>query len=206
MRDGTERWMVDLSAEAEQALANETQRYLDVDTTPVIVDGPTGKLVVAASYAGGIFALDEATGARMWSNTEARGVHELTHWHERAHAPHPKGPDNGGPSVPARDVLFASSSNTGLWALEPANGRKIWRVPIPEGGVTAPTPVGGAIAVGTTRYGLFLISPINGRVIDGVNLDSGFSVTPASYGNRLFALTNAGTLLAFGIDPPLGRR
>jgi outer membrane protein assembly factor BamB len=204
--DGAEKWMVDLSAEAEQALANETQRYLDIDTTPVVVDAPSGKLVIAASYAGGIFALDASSGARMWANTEARGVHELTHWHERAHAPHPKGADRGGPMVPARDILFASSSSTGLWALEPTTGRKIWRLPVPEGGITAPTPVAGAIALGTTRYGLFLISPINGRVIDGINLDSGFSVTPAAYGNRLYELTNAGTLVGFGIDPPLGRR
>jgi len=206
VRNGGEKWTVDLSAEAEQALQNETQRYLDVDTTPVVVDGPNGKLVVAASYAGGIFALDAATGARAWANTDARNVHELMHWHERAHQPHPKGPDSGGPMVPARDVLFASSSSSGLWALEPTNGRKIWRLPIPEGGVTAPAAVGGAIAIGTTRYGLFLISPINGRVIDGINLDSGFTVTPAAYGNRIYALTNAGTLLGLGIDPPLGRR
>ncbi len=206
VRDGTEKWMIDLSAEAEQALANETQRYLDVDTTPAIVDGPQGKLVVAASYAGGVFALDAASGARTWANTEARGVHELSHWHERAHIPHPKGADHGGPMVPARDVLFASSSSTGLWALEPSTGRKIWRLAVPEGGITAPAAVAGAIAIGTTRYGLFLVSPINGKVIDGINLDTGFSTTPAAYGNRLYALTNAGTLLGLGIDPPLGKR
>ncbi len=206
VRDGTEKWMVDLSAEAEQASPNETQRYLDVDTTPVIVDGPSGKLVIVASYGGGVFALDEGSGARVWSNNDARGVHALTHWHERAHAPHSKGPDRGGPLVAARDVVFASSSSTGLWALEPTNGRKIWRIAVPEGGVTAPEPVAGAIAVGTTRYGLFLISPIDGRVIDGINLESGFAVTPAAYGNRLYAMTNSGTLLGLGIDPPLGRR
>lgn len=60
--------------------------------------------------------------------------------------------------------------------------------------------------VGTTRYGLFLLSPVDGRVIDGINLDSGFAVTPATYGNRLYAMTNSGTLLGIGVDPPLGRR
>jgi len=206
VRDGAEKWIVDLSAEAEQTGGSETQRYLDVDATPVVVATSTGKVVVTATYAGGVYALDESTGTHVWANTEARGVHEVVHWHERAHTPHPKGNDRGGPMVPARDIVFAASSSTGLWALEPEHGRKIWSLPVPEGGITAPTAVAGAIAIGTTRYGLFLLSPVNGRVIDGINLGSGFAVTPTAYGNRLYAMTNAGTLLGIGIDPPLGRR
>ena len=207
VRDGTEKWSVDLSAEAEQATPNETLRFLDVDTTPLVVDGgQNGRLVIAASYGGGIYALGDGDGARMWTNTEARGVHALTLWHQRPHAPHPHGPDRGGPIVPAKDIVFASSSSTGLWAIDPMTGRKVWRIAVPEGGITAPASVAGAIAVGTSRYGLFLISPVDGRVIDGLNLESGFSVTPAAYGNRLYAMTNSGTLLGLGIDPPLGKR
>jgi len=208
LASGSEKWSVDLSAEAEQAHPNEVLRHMDVDTTPVVVSDAVGggPLLVVASYDGGVYALDEGSGSRMWANTDARGVHALTHWHERAHAPHPKGPDRGGPIVPARDVVFAASSSTGLWALDPATGRKVWRIAIPEGGITAPVPVAGAIAIGTTHYGLFLLSPIDGRVIDGVNLESGFAMRPAAYGNRLYAMTNAGTLLGLGVDPPLGRR
>lgn len=205
-RDGAEKWLVDLSAEAEQSLATtgETQRYLDVDTTPLPLEvNGVGPVVLAASYAGGVYALDATNGSRVWANNEARGVHTLTPWFERAHAPNPTGPDRNGPWVPAKEIVFASSAGTGLWALDPQTGRKIWRLPVPEGGLTAPVPVAGAIAVGTTRYGLFLLSPVNGRVIDGINLDSGFAETPAAYGNRLYALSNAGTLLGLSIDPPL---
>jgi outer membrane protein assembly factor BamB len=206
VRDGKEKWLIDLSAEAEQAAPGETQRFLDVDTTPAVINTSQGHLVVVASYAGGVYALDQETGARIWANAEAHGVHEVFHWHERAHRPHPKGPDADGPMVPARDILFASSASTGLWALDPENGHKLWRLSVPEGGIPAPAPVAGAIAVGTTRYGLFLVSPINGRVIDGIDLGTGFAETPAAYGNRVYAMTNAGTLLGLGIDPPLGRR
>ncbi len=205
VRDGSEKWVVDLSAEAEQT-ATETVRHLDVDATPVIVEANVGRLVVTATYAGGVYALDENTGTHVWANTEARNVHEIVHWRERAHTPHPQGNDRGGPKVPAHDIIFAASSGTGLWALDPENGRKIWRLPVPEGGITAPVAVAGAVAVGTTRYGLFLLSPIDGRVIDGINLGTGFAVTPSAFGNRLYAMTNAGTLLGIGIDPPLGRR
>ncbi|HEY1958060.1 MAG TPA: PQQ-binding-like beta-propeller repeat protein [Polyangiaceae bacterium] len=203
---GAEKWNVDLSADAEQAHPNEVLRHMDVDTTPVVVAGDGGPLVIVASYDGGVYALDEGSGARIWTNNEARGVHALAEWHQRAHAPHPSGPDRGGPMVAARDIVFAASSSTGLWALEPTTGRKVWRIAIPEGGITAPVGVAGAVAVGTTHYGLFLISPVNGRVIDGLNLDSGFAMRPAAFGNRLYAMTNAGTLLGLGIDPPLGRR
>lgn len=203
---GSEKWNVDLSAEAEQAHPNEVLRHLDVDTTPIIVPGDSGPLVVVASYDGGVYALDEGSGTRVWANTIATGVHGLFHWHQRAHAPHPKGPDRGGPVVPARDLVFASSSGTGLWALDPATGHKVWRIAVPEGGITAPVAVAGAIAIGTTHYGLFLVSPIDGRVIDGINLESGFAMRPAAFGNRLYAMSNAGTLLGLAIDPPLGRR
>ena len=203
---GKERWIVDLSAEAEQSNQGETQRWLDVDTTPAVVTTTAGKLVVLASYAGGVYALDQENGARMWANAEAKGVHAVVHWHQRAHDPHPKGPEANGPDVPARDILFATSSSTGLWALDPETGRKIWRLPVPEGGITAPASVAGAIAIGTTRYGLFLLSPRDGRVIDGIDFGAGFAVTPATFGNRLYAMTNAGTLLGLGVDPPLGRR
>jgi outer membrane protein assembly factor BamB len=203
-RDGSERWVpVDLSAEAEQTAAGEPARYLDVDTTP-IPDELTGvgKVVFVASYAGGVYALDAETGTRIWANDQARGVTELTLWREPEHRPNPSGPDRGGPMVPARKMLLASSGTTGLWGLDPATGRMIWRNDVPEGGITAPVPVAGAILVGTTRYGLFLLSPLNGRTIDGFDLGSGFAETPAAFGLRAYAMTNAGTFVGIQITPP----
>src|SRR5207237_8249032 len=109
------------------------------------------------------------------------------------------------PTVPARKVLVASSGVSGLWGIDPANGRKLWRVPVPEGGITAPAQMAGALLVGTTRYGLFLLSPLDGRPIDGVDLGTGFAETPAAYGNRAFVVSNQGTLLGVHIDDPLAR-
>ena len=207
LRDGAEKWLTDLSAEAEQSGAPDAQRYLDVDTTPIVTEiADVGRVVFAASYAGGVMALDAETGGRLWANTQARGVHELVLWAEPAHMPHPKSVDRGGPMVPAVRTLFGASSTTGLWALEPKDGKAKWRLPVPEGGITAPVPVAGALAIGTTRYGLFLISPRDGSVIDGINLETGFAVTPAAYGTRIFAMTSGGTFLGLGVDSPLGRR
>ena len=205
--DGAEKWTpVDLSAEAEQSAGGDAPRYLDVDTTPVLDDGPNGRVIYVAGYSGGVYALDAQTGARLWANDKATGVNDLVLWSEPAHAPTPGGPLSGGPIVPAKKVLLAASAITGLWGMEPATGRMLWRIPVPEGGITAPVPVAGAVVVGTTRYGLFLISPRNGRVIDGIDIGTGVAQTPAAYGDRAYAMTNQGIFLGIQVERPVQRR
>ncbi|MGH7439360.1 MAG: PQQ-binding-like beta-propeller repeat protein [Polyangiaceae bacterium] len=204
--DGSEHFPpVDLSADVEQTRGADALRYLDVDTTPIPEDlGALGHVVFAASFAGGIYALDQDRGSPVWKNDKAIGVTDLALWKERAHAPHRGSGDyvRGGPPSPERQLLVAASATTGLWALDPTTGRMLWRIPIPEGGVTVPVPVAGAMLFGTTRYGAFLLSPTDGRVIDGFDLGSGFSQTPVAYGNRAFLLSNQGTLVALQIDSP----
>jgi hypothetical protein len=104
--------------------------------------------------------------------------------------------------VPARKLLFGSSGLTGLWALDPNDGRTVWRRSLPEGGMTAPEPVQGALLVGTTRYGLFLFSPLDGGVIDGISTGNGFAMTPAAYGRRAFVMSNGGGFLGVHVEPP----
>lgn len=120
-RDGSEKWTpVDLSAEAEQA-QGQALRYLDVDTTPIPYDlGSQGRVVFVASYAGGVYALDEQHGAPVWKNERATGVTDLTLWRERAHTLDARNVDYvaGGPPVPKRELLLASSGATGLWAMD----------------------------------------------------------------------------------------
>jgi outer membrane protein assembly factor BamB len=204
-RDGSEKWTpVDLSAEAEQT-AGEAPRYLDVDTTPVLDDHAQGKVVYVAAYAGSVVALDAATGTRVWASEKTLGVTDLVLYKDPPHRPNPDGPDKNGPPVPGFKVLLASSATTGLWGLDPANGRVLWRNPVPDGGITAPAPISGAILVGTTRYGLFLLSPRNGKVIDGIDMGGGFAQTPSAYGNHAFAMTNSGVLLGLVIEPPIWR-
>jgi outer membrane protein assembly factor BamB len=204
-KDGTERWSpVDLSAEAEQSSAiGEAPRYLDVDTTPVPDDIGNERVVFVASYAGGVFALDADTGARVWANDQAVGTTDLVLWDEPSHAPSTFGPDVNGPTEPERKLLLASSAVSGLWALDPTTGHSAWRIKIPEGGMTAPVPIAGALLLGTTAYGLFLLSPRNGKVIDAVDLGSGFAQTPTAFGNRAFLMSNGGTFLSVGVAPPV---
>jgi outer membrane protein assembly factor BamB len=201
-KDGTEKWApVDLVADAEQG-ALDAPRYLDADTTPVVDDHPNGHVIYVSSYAGGVYALDSATGSRVWSNDKVVGVTDLAVWREAAHHPNPNGPDRGGPLVPAQKLLVASSAAFGLAGLDPYTGRVVWRNKLPEGGVTAPVAIAGGILVGTSRYGLFLLSPRNGKVIDGLDVGSGFAQTPGAFGGRAYALTNAGTFLGVEVASP----
>lgn len=196
-QDGKERWSTDLAAEAESAAGGDAPRYLDSDATPIVLRTETASYVFVASYAGGVYALDAGTGARMWANEKAKGVSDLAVWDEPAHAPR-----DGGPMIPRRRMLLASSGTTGLWALDVDDGHDLWRRSLPEGGVSAPVNVAGAVMVSTTRYGLFLISPIDGAVIDGIETGTGFAMTPAAHGRRAFAFTNGGALLGIHLDAP----
>ena len=200
LEDGSEQWpSVDLGVEAEQASSNgDVPRYLDVDTTPVLDKISSGTVVFVGSYAGGVYALDAENGTRAWVNDKATGVTELVLWQEPAHAPR----SGQGPDVPARKILLASSGLNGLWGLDPNDGRTLWRRNLPEGGVTAPVPIEGAVLVGTTRYGIFLFSPLDGAMIDGIETGNGFAMTPAAYGKRAYVMTNGGQLLGFGLQTP----
>jgi outer membrane protein assembly factor BamB len=198
---GAERWQpVDLSAEAEEALG-DVPRYLDVDTTPVAYNIDESPVVLVGSYDGGVYALDGDDGARVWGRPEVTGVHDLVMWSQPAHPRRDAEP--GAPLEPAHELLLAASGTTGLWALDPKTGEDVWHRPLPDGGVSMPVPVAGALLVSTTVHGLYLMSPLDGSVIDGLHTDAGFSQAPAAFGLRAFILTNTGSLLGIHITPPV---
>jgi outer membrane protein assembly factor BamB len=205
-KDGAEEWTpVDLAAEVEQASGGELPRYLDVDTTPIVTNIKSGPVTFVASYSGGVFALDARDGSRAWVNDKVTGATELILWEQ---PPHPRrgtpaeAQAQGAPLVPARRVLLASSGLTGLWGLDPEDGRALWHRNLPEGGLSAPAPIVGALLVTSTRYGIFLFSPLDGAVIDGIDTGGGFAMTPAAYGTRAFVMSNEGTLLGLHVEPP----
>jgi outer membrane protein assembly factor BamB len=190
-KTGAERWQpVDLSAEAEEALG-DVPRYLDVDTTPVAGVIDESPVVYVGSYDGGVYALDADSGNKVWGRSEVTGVSELVLWHERAHG-----------QTPARDLLFAATGTTGLWALDPRTGEDVWRKALPDGGVSPPVPIQGALLVSTTLHGLYLLSPLDGSVIDGIHTGSGLSMAPAAHGNRAFVLGNSGQFMALHLQAP----
>ena len=59
---------------AEQSRGGEDLRYLDIDTTPILARFGEDDMLFVASYEGGIYGLDAASGARSWVNDAATGV------------------------------------------------------------------------------------------------------------------------------------
>lgn len=200
-KTGSEAWQpIDLSAEAEELLG-EVPTYLDVDTTPVPGVIHQSPVVYVASYQGGLFALDADTGTVVWSHPEVTGATDLLLWTQPAHAPR-----QGGPEVPAKAILIASTGTTGIWGIEPETGATVWRQELPNGGVSAPVPLAGALLVSTTLQGLYLMSPLDGRLIDGIHNTMGFSMPAAAYGLRAFILSNTGDLMSLSVTPPVRER
>jgi outer membrane protein assembly factor BamB len=197
-RTGEERWApVDLTALAEQSL-EEVPTYLDVDTTPVAdtIDGQP--VIYAGSYEGGVYALSADVGSRVWGNDAVRGASELLLWEQPSYTPR-----GGGPPVPERKLLIASTGTSGLWALDPATGREVWRRALPDGGASRAVPILGALMVSTTRQGLFMLSPLDGTIIDGIHTGDGFAMPPATYGRRAFIVSNHTRLLSIHVTPPI---
>lgn len=192
---GEERWQpVDLAAEAEDTIG-EIPKYLDVDTTPELIETSAGPVAVFGSYVGGVYALDAEMGTLVWANSQASGVSDLQYWQQPAY-------EHEGIERPARRLLLVSTGTTGLWALDPDTGEEVWRQRLPRGGVSRPVPVAGALMINASQLGTFLLSPIDGSPIDGIHVDDGASGTPAALGNRAFVMTNGGHFLALSIAVP----
>jgi outer membrane protein assembly factor BamB len=192
---GDELWQpVDLAAEAEQTLG-DLPTYLDVDTTPIPTRIAAGDVVLFGSYEGGVYALEAESGLQIWSNTGVLGVSDFELW-EQPSVVRPEG------RTEARRLLLVASGTTGLWALDPENGREVWRRDLPVGGVTRPVPVAGAILINATQMGVYLLSPLDGSLIDGLHFADGAFTSPAAHGKRAYVLSNNGSFLALSVEPP----
>src|SRR5205823_8596777 len=105
----------------------------------------------------------------------------------------------------ARKILVIASGVNGLWGLDPNDGHTLWRRRLPEGGISMPATIEGALLGSTTLYGLFLFSPLDGGLIDGIETGSGFAMSAATYGRRAYVMSNGGEFLSLYVRPPNGR-
>ncbi len=150
----------------EARLAGALKKFPDVDAVPVVRDGR----VYAASFAGGVFALDAATGKELW-RTEAPGAVAL-------------GTDG--------ELLFVGGDTTAR-ALRLADGVPVWAVDTGDVATGAPVLV-GSMVVFPSPAGLLFADKATGRPLRTFQPGSGFSVSPAVQGRTVWALTNLGTL------------
>lgn len=169
--DGTANWERDTAADAAEDDANEAHRVIDVDTTPVLLDGT----LFAASQSTGLYALDPVGGGVRWRLDWLKGASSL--------------------AADGR-YLYATSSTLGLLKLDPSDGSVIWARDYGAGALQVLDGGNGLLLVPSASQALWLVRARDGEVLEGLGR-GGVTGMPLRWGASLFFSTNLGVLQAY---------
>lgn len=173
--DGVARW-------ERRLTVSGGQQFKDVDSAPVLDD--EGHLF-AASFKDGVFCLDAKKGDIVWTSAHA-GITSL---------------------LQRGQVLFATGDGT-LTALDSRGGRALWSLDLSDRGPKGKVNNAGRPPIMTRGYlvvptstALAFVDPTVGKVRAAWNPGRGITATPTRFvsardGNRLYVLSNLGTLYA----------
>jgi len=170
IEDGATLWSSDLRE-------GKTQ-FVDVDTTPQLLDkGPEGKpLIVAASYAVGMFGIDAESGDVEWL---VRGEGYVT------------------PALMG-NMIYTSQPTGHVVAIDAMKGTVKWRHKVDIGAPVAPTATRKYLLVPNSE-GLLLLRRETGRPISMIRDSRGFSGTPEFAYGTLYAIANSGVFYALSL-------
>jgi outer membrane protein assembly factor BamB len=173
--DGRLYWEVETSVDIELRPGNVPQ-FLDVDTTPVMLNGT----LYVASFTAGLYALEAANGSVEWRDAEFRGVTGL---------------------AVAGAMLVISSARRGVSLLDLRTRTVRWEKAPERGAPTAPVVTEtGTVVYGETQGSLLALSLSDGREIARAEGGSGFSATPSVAGRFGGAISNGGRFLCLRIN------
>ncbi len=169
--DGSPSWERDTAADAEESDATEAHRVIDVDTTPVLLDGS----LFTASQSTGLYALDPEGGGVRWRIDWMTAVSSL-----------------------ASDgrYLYATSSTLGLLKIDPSDGSVLWARDYGSGAMQVMDAGGGLLMVPSASQALWLVRARDGEVLEGVGR-GGVTGMPTRSGSWFFFGTNLGGLQAY---------
>jgi len=172
--DGRVLWVRDTTADLP-AVDGDELRFTDVDTTPVAV----GDVVYAASFAGGLYALEASSGSVRWLRREWTGVVGIT-------------------AAPGGQLVLASGDD-GVVAVRARDGERLWATPVRRGAPTTVRIAGDLVMYGESEGGLVLLTLGAGREVGRVEDGHGFAA-PVELDPGLGAvIPNTGTLFVPGI-------
>jgi len=173
--DGRVLWVRDTLADLPPTASDEL-RFTDVDTTPLQV----GDVIYAASFAGGLYALEASSGSVRWLRSEWTGVTGIA-----------AGP--GG-------QLILSSGDLGVMAVRASNGDRIWATRVRRGAPTVVRVEGDLVLFGESEGGLVGLTLGRGREVARFENGHGFAAQVAVDHGLGAAISNAGTLVVFAVD------
>ena len=155
--------------------ATDLERLVDIDGAMQIDDG---KLFVA-SYQGRIVGIDISSGRMLW----AEDLSSLN------------GVGTGFGNV------YVAKADSQLTAYNAANGREIWNVDaLLYRDITAPISIGSYLVFTDFEGYAHVVAQSDGRFVGRRKIDgSGVKAGLVSFGDRIYALTDSGTLAAIEI-------
>lgn len=157
-----------------RSLAGESEKFVDVDTTPVIDRG----ILYAASASGGLYALDPSDGTEKW-RFDVKGA--------------------GTVAVDGDSVYFAAADE-GLFALD-LRGNLLWRQGLRGAGdPSRPLVQGPYLFFSVSEEGLAVVDKRTGELLQLFDPGPGISSEPTLNGDRLYVLSNGAILYAFDVD------
>ncbi len=150
--------------------ANEAHRVIDVDTTPVLLDGS----LFVASQSTGLYSLDPVGGGVRWRIDWLTAASSL-----------------------ASDgrYLYATSSTLGLLKLDPSDGTVLWARDYGAGPCRSWTRAGCCWCPSASQA-LWLVRARDGEVLQGIGR-GGVTGMPVRSGSWVFFGTNLGALQAY---------
>ncbi len=160
---------------ARLASPKSDEPFPDTDTQPLLLDG--GRTLLAASYNGGLAAIEPATGVVRWTKPELVHITGLT-------------------TVDGSAWVVGSVGDGQVIGLDHTSGRVRWRYKMNSGVPTAPLGLDhGMVAVGASRGALTLLDGATGQPKQLVTPGSGISAALHRRGRELVAWTNKGHLM-----------
>jgi outer membrane protein assembly factor BamB len=162
---------IDLDPEVEA-----TGRFLDVDTTPVVV----GDSVWVASFSAGLYELALGSGSVLWRDAEQTGIVGLA---------------AAGPSA-----LVLSSAEAGIVRFDLETREATWRRRVRRGAAGPAVVAGGVVLVGENLGGFLALRLSDGREVGRLESGYGFTAAASVAGALGFVVSNGGGLYAFALD------
>lgn len=172
--DGSLLWERDTSVELEPG-PDGAPRFSDVDTTPVVID----QTVYVASFAGGLYALELASGSVRWRDEELTGVVDIRRVDDRR--------------------LVLASGDLGVVCYDRVAREVLWTRAIPRGAPSSVVVAEDLVLVGESQGGFVTLALQNGRELGRIETGHGFTAPASVASGRGFVLSNGGVLYAFAL-------
>lgn len=180
--DGHAIWERDTALDLEEAAEGMT-RFLDIDTTPVVL----GSSVYIASFAAGFYELALSSGSVRGRDSARTGITAI-----RASQ---RAIDTEG----AEGVLVLASADDGVVCLGLPDRAVLWTHRVLRGSAGVPSIAGDYVLVGENTGGFLALALPTGEELSRFESGYGFSAPASIADRRGFVVSNGGTLFAFAL-------